>query len=184
MIQPEKITKEQIEQQVNRAFSDAYNLLVPLGIKQVFKQSIAATMREVSEHIHNHFKKSSPKADFLIPTSLDEQNIQSDSDSSEESIAEEDEQKEHNEINPYDDVDDDGDIDEDNDGALLPQTTNSRLQTMKGVRDAINPDLQDSYFLVRIDGKQKYLHKNTAIWYLTDEKYKLSSDRLTRVMEK
>jgi hypothetical protein len=182
-IQPEKVTKEQIEHQVNRAFNDAYDLLVPLGIKQVFKQSIAATMREVSKHIYKHFKRSSSKADFLIPTSINEQNTQSDSDSSEESIAEEDEQSEHNEIDLYDD-DDDGDIDEDNDDTLSPQTTDSRLQTMKGVRDTINPDLQDSYFLVCIDGKQKYLHKNTAIWYLTDEKYKLSSDRLTRVMEK
>ncbi len=82
------------------------------------------------------------------------------------------------------DEDDAGDFDEDNDDTLLPQTTNSRLQTMKGVRDTINPDLKDSYFLVRIDGKQKYLHRNTAIWYFTEEKYKLSSDRLARVMGK
>jgi hypothetical protein len=57
------------------------------------------------------------------------------------------------------------------------------LKTTKGLCDTINPDLEDSYFLANIDGKKKYLHKNTAIWYLMDEKHKLSSDRLNRVMQ-
>ncbi|CAF3235280.1 unnamed protein product [Rotaria sp. Silwood2] len=182
-IQPEKITKQQIEEQVGRAFSDAFNLLVPLGIKQVFTQSIDITMKQVSEHVYNHLKKSSKKADFLIPTSIDEQNAQSHSDS-EGSITEEDEQNDQNEMDIYDDDEDYDGIDEDNDDILTSQTTNNRLLTMKGVRNTINPDLKDSYFLVRIDGKQKYLHKSTAIWYLTDKKYTLSSDRLTRVMAK
>ncbi|CAF1562250.1 unnamed protein product, partial [Rotaria sordida] len=182
-IQPEKITKQQIEEQVGRAFSNAFNLLVPLGIKQVLKQSIDVTMKQVSEHIYNHFKKSSTKADFLIPTSIDEQNAQSDSDS-EGSITEEDEQNDQNEMDIYDDDEDYDGIDEDNDDILTSQTTNNRLPTMKGIRNTINPDLKDSYFLVRIDGKQKYLHKSTAIWYLTDKKHTLSSDRLTRVMAK
>jgi hypothetical protein len=122
-IQPEKITKKQIEQQVDRAFNDAFNLLVPLGIKQVFKKSIETTMRQVSKHIHNHFKKSSAKADFLIPTSIDEQNTQSGSDS-EETTTKEDEQNESNKMDLYDD---DSDIDEDNDDTLLPHTANTRL---------------------------------------------------------
>ncbi|CAF3638763.1 unnamed protein product [Rotaria sp. Silwood1] len=60
-MQPEKITKQQIEEQVDRAFNDAFNLLVPLGIKQVLTQSIDVTMKQVSEHIYNHLKKSSTK---------------------------------------------------------------------------------------------------------------------------
>ncbi|CAF3895347.1 unnamed protein product [Rotaria sp. Silwood1] len=89
-MQPEKITKQQIEEQVDRAFNDAFNLLVPLGIKQVLTQSIDVTMKQVSGHIYNHLNKSSTKADFLISTSIDEKNVQSDSDS-EGSITEEDE---------------------------------------------------------------------------------------------
>ena len=54
---------------------------------------------------------------------------------------------------------------------------------MKGVRDSINPELKDSYSVVNIEGWRKYLHKSTAVWYLTDEKHKLSADRVTRVMD-
>jgi hypothetical protein len=80
-------------------------------------------MRQVSKHIHNHFKKSSAKADFLIPTSIDEQNTQSGSDSK-ETTTKEDEQNESNKMDLYDD---DSDIDEDNDDTLLPHTANTRL---------------------------------------------------------
>ena len=66
------------------------------------------------------------------------------------------------------------DIGNDNNVSLLLYTTKDCLQTVKGVYDTINSDLNDSYFLVNIDGKRKYLHKSIAIWYLTDEKHKLS----------
>ncbi|CAF3174558.1 unnamed protein product [Rotaria socialis] len=103
---------------------------------------------------------------------------------SEESTSQDDD--ENQSIGLYSWNDDDSmenDIEDNNGINLLPQTTNTSLQSMKGVRDTINPELKDSYFLVNIDGKRKYLHKNTAIWYMTDEKQKLSSDRLKRVME-
>ena len=54
---------------------------------------------------------------------------------------------------------------------------------LKSVCNTINPDLKDSYFLVNIDRKRKYLHKSIAIWYLTDQKHKLSQDRMNRVMD-
>jgi len=83
-----------------------------------------------------------------------------------------------------DDNNNDNDNGDDDDINLLQHTPHSRLKTKKGLCDAINSDLRDSYFLVNIDGKKKYLHKNTACWYLTNETHKLSSDRLNRVMQK
>jgi hypothetical protein len=175
---PEKIAKQQIQEQVDRAFKDAFNLLVPLGVEKVLRKSNIITMKQVSQHIRNHFKKSSKKANFLIPMTIDKVIIQSDSDSdSEDTNNEEDKQNEMN-LYDYDSEDED-----DNAINLLEDTTNSRLKTTKGLCDTINPNSKESYFLVNIDGKKKYLHKNTAIWYLMDEKHKLSSDRLNRVMQ-
>jgi hypothetical protein len=180
MTQPEKITKQQVEEQVGRAFKDALNLLRPLDIKQVLKKANIVTMNHIDQHMYKRFKNSSTKVDVEVPMPIEECDIQSNSDS-ETSIIDDDEQNQANETNSFDD--DDSDSEHDNDLSLLKHTTNDRLQTMKGVCDTINPNLKDSYFLVNIDGKKKYLHKNTAIWYLTEEKPKLSSDRMIRVMD-
>jgi hypothetical protein len=85
---------------------------------------------------------------------------------------------------PLDLYDCDSDDEDENFINMVEDATKSRLKTTKGLCDKINPDLKDSYFLVNIDGKKKYLHKNTAVWYLMDEKHKLSSNRLNRVMQK
>jgi hypothetical protein len=161
---------------VDRAFKDAFNLLAPLGVEQVLRKSKVVTMKQVSQYIRNHFKKSSTKADFLKPKTIDKVIIQSDSDSDSEDTTTE--ENKPNEMNLYDYDDEDG-----NAINLSGDTTDSRLKTTKGLCDTINPDLKDSYFLVNINGKKKCLHKNTAIWYLMDEKHKLSSDRLNRVMQ-
>ena len=190
-ILPEKLNKLQIEEQVDRAFQDAFKLLAPLGVEEVLRKSKVFTMKQISQHIHNHFRKSSTKADFLKPKTIDEVTIESDSDSdSEDATIRKNKQNETN-LFDYDNEDEGEAEDEDEDegedigDAHSSEDVNgSRLKTTKGLCDKINPDLKDSYFLVNIDGKKKYLHKSTATWYLTDEKHKLSSDRLNRVMQK
>jgi len=176
---PETIDKQQIQQQVNRAFADAFDLLIPLGITNVLKKFNITTMKQVSQHIHNYFKRSTTRADFLIPTPVDEIEIYSESDSDSEDATSQD-----NLQKPIDLYDCDSDNEDENFINMLEDATKIRLKTTKGLCDKINPDLKDSYFLVNTDGKKKYLHKNTAVWYLMDEKHKLSSDRLNRVMQK
>ena len=46
------------------------------------------------------------------------------------------------------------------------------------VLDTIPSSLLNSYFCVQIDGKTKYIHKQTACWILTDSNSHLSADRL------
>lgn len=42
-----------------------------------------------------------------------------------------------------------------NDGISLRNTTNKRLYIMRGVRDDISPDSEESYFVVHIDGRRE-----------------------------
>ena len=51
------------------------------------------------------------------------------------------------------------------------------------VFDNIPTALSNSYFTIAIDGRRKYVHKQTACWLLTDTKAHLSSDRLERVQQ-
>lgn len=50
------------------------------------------------------------------------------------------------------------------------------------IKDKINPDLVNSYFKVKINDTTKFLHKQLAVWLLTDKNDRLSIDRLSRVM--
>ncbi|CAF4442647.1 unnamed protein product, partial [Rotaria sp. Silwood2] len=45
-MQPEKMTKQQIQEQVDRAFNDTFTLLLPLGVKEVLKQANIVTMNQ------------------------------------------------------------------------------------------------------------------------------------------
>ncbi|CAF4855542.1 unnamed protein product, partial [Rotaria socialis] len=58
--------------------------------------------------------------------------------------------------------------------------------TFQGMRvfDSINPTLAKSYFIVNINGTTIYLHRQTAAWLLSNDKFTLSSDRLKRIMNK
>ncbi|CAF2139124.1 unnamed protein product [Rotaria magnacalcarata] len=161
--QPEKITKQQVQEQVDRAFKDAVTLLLPLGIDDVLKEAHIVTMNQVSQHIRNDLYKSTKKAKFFIPMTIDECTNESDSDSEESTSQDHDENQSNGLYSWNDDDSMENDIEDNNSINLLPQTTNTRLQSMKGVRDTtINPELNDSYFLVNIDGKrippQKYCY--------------------------
>jgi hypothetical protein len=62
---------------------------------------------------------------------------------------------------------------------------NSTKSDFNGIRivDNINPALRQSYFKVKINGNIKYLHKQSACWLQSNQITKLSSDRLSRVMQ-
>ncbi len=130
-VQPEKLTKQKIQERVDHAFKDAFNLLLPLDIKQVLKKSNTVIMKQVRRHIRSHFNESSKKNQFFkISITNDEQNQQ-------------------NEVN-FDDDDSDieNGIEDDNNVSLLPHTTNSRLQAMKRVCNTINYHFKHLDFLV------------------------------------
>jgi len=58
------LTKQQIQEQVDRTFQDAFDPLLPLGVEQVLKKSKIITMKKVSQNIHKDFKKSLKKLIF------------------------------------------------------------------------------------------------------------------------
>jgi hypothetical protein len=51
------------------------------------------------------------------------------------------------------------------------------------IRDIVHPRLHDSYFKMKTNGQQKFIHKQSACWLVTDEVMQLSKDRLSRVIQ-
>ena len=68
--------------------------------------------------------------------------------------------------------------------SILRDSSTASFERMR-IYENINPDHTNSYFKVVREGnsKEKYLHKQTACWLLTDKKYISSSDRRIRVQQ-
>ena len=63
-----------------------------------------------------------------------------------------------------------------------PDSVQPELRGMR-VHDVIPSHLEQSYFKILINQQEKYIHKSTACWLLTDTHQKLSSDRTKRVTQ-
>ncbi|CAF4001827.1 unnamed protein product [Rotaria sp. Silwood1] len=72
--------------------------------------------------------------------------------------------------------------DDENGNEEILNSTKSDFNGIKIVDD-INSMLKQSYFKIKINEKIKYLHKQSACWLLSNKITKLSSDRLSRVMQ-
>ncbi|CAF5087145.1 unnamed protein product, partial [Rotaria magnacalcarata] len=74
------------------------------------------------------------------------------------------------------------DEDEQNNTQDLINTTKKDFSGVK-VADKVEPHIEHTYFKVKLNHDTKCVHKQTACWLLTEEKSKLSNDRLLRVQQ-
>ncbi len=78
-------------------------------------------------------------------------------------------------------------IDEDERFSILRfhEDPDSLQPTFRGMRlsENVPSHLTQSYFKIHINGQDKYIHKSSACWALTDNNQKLSADRTKRVTQ-
>lgn len=63
-----------------------------------------------------------------------------------------------------------------------PDSLQPTFNTMRVV-DNVPPHLAQSFFKIRINGHDKFIHKSSSCWVLTDRNQKLSADRTKRVTQ-
>ena len=104
--------------------------------------------------------------------------ISSESEAQSEEENEEDENEEEQEA-----TEEVGGDEASDDETTLDEVSNISKKTFKGVRiyDSIDSTKARSFFIIKIDGEEKFIHKQAAIWLLQEEKTFLSADRLQRV---
>lgn len=75
------------------------------------------------------------------------------------------------------------DEDEDEGNVITNSLSDIEQQNFHGCRiyDTVNPQQLHKYFRIRLGSSFKYIHKQTACWLLSDNRNRLSSDRLVRV---
>ncbi|CAF1133535.1 unnamed protein product, partial [Didymodactylos carnosus] len=108
-----------------------------------------------------------------------------DDDSNEFNLEEEEEEEDDdtndivNNLNGDEEINEDIVVDQEEDDDYSMTTIKANFNSIK-ISDGIEHHQRDAYFKVKIDDNQKYIHKQSACWLLTDQNMRLSNDRLSR----
>lgn len=158
-------TQTEIEQTVVRAFSKATDYLEQVGVMKILSRNKLYDMVGLNDYARVLFEEKGILDHF-----------------SQENGDDEDDEC------PIDGSDANHDDDDDDDVFNVlryPDDQCTSQPTIRTIRvcDSVPPHLFQSYFKVRINSKEKFIHKSTACWVLTEQNRKLSADRTKRVTQ-
>ena len=164
------ITHDDVEKIIIKAYHRAEFIMNSLKITELLKKNKLNDLNEVSSCVFRKLDERST-VDYTVINSYDGYDSLDDE--------EDDYMDGSNEI----DCDDLSEDSEEEDQAENHLTTSK--QTFEGMRvyERVNPAKINSYFEVFINNKRHYMHKQTAARLLTNNKNRLSSDRLLRVQQ-
>ena len=145
------LSHENIEKAIHVAFDHAYTLLSALDVQVVLKKNNKTTLHQVSSFVRSQFKRKTIKS-----TSDDSQYDSSEDGSIDRSNSVDGSLTESSEENSI--------------GEDISSCDGNNKSNFHGMRvfDNISTALSNSYFTIAIDGRSKYVHKQTAYWLLTD----------------
>ena len=191
-----KIDDLNVEEIIVKAYQEAKSCIDMLGMATLLKQYKAYELNDLSTMVQNHLKRKTTMKDLSkLESDCDsdvgegtsnevEHNDGDDHDFDDDEVSDDDE------VDSEDDDDsEDDEIDYDDNGLEEDDDENNRIATVKTefhgmrIRNSIDTNLKDSYFRVTINDDVKYIHKQTACWMLTEKQNRLSSDRLSRVID-
>lgn len=173
----DEIDKLDISQLISNAYDQAIDIVKTSKILDTLHEHKISCLNDLSDYIFNILSKNSRMINYSFRT--------------ESNITEEyglDEENDDNDIvnDAPDQLIDETLFDSQEDASDDDETIlNSTRSDFNGIRivDNINPALRQSYFKVKINDRIKYLHKQSACWLQSNNVMKLSSDRLSRVMQ-
>lgn len=153
------LSMEMIKNTVSQAFDDVTNLLITFGIKTNLDEKKVADMNQFSHCIRELLKTRTNMNNFSrIFEGIEKiPTLEHDIDNEQSEIIDTWQNKN------------------------VPVLHDTEFNGMR-LFDTVSKESIKSYFQVEINGKKKYIHKQTACWLLTEEKMVLSNDRLIRVM--
>ncbi|CAF5177979.1 unnamed protein product, partial [Rotaria magnacalcarata] len=138
-------------------------------------------LKPLSEYLFRQLNSNSQKHNYSSQISnIDDEVFESDDDNDGDDTT--------NDLSMNEDNDDSSitndftDEDEQSNTQDLINTTKKDFSGVKVV-DKVEPHIEHTYFKVKLNHDTKFLHKQTSCWLLTEEKSKLSNDRLLRVQQ-
>jgi hypothetical protein len=165
-----------IEQVILESYEASIELIQNLGITALLKKHQIYKLEKLSQFMFHELNSKSKVSDSLTGTINYDDDMSSGSDDCEYENSDDEENN-----NSSGDEDEDAASDNDENAERIQSTKTIFSGTR--IKDKINPDLANSYFKLKINDTTKFLHKQSAVWLLTDKNHRLSTDRLSRVMD-
>ncbi|CAF2101595.1 unnamed protein product [Rotaria magnacalcarata] len=176
-----EIDEIDIEQVITDAYHQALDMLEGIDILNLLEKNDVLELKPLSEYLFRQLNFDSKKHNYSSQIcNLDDEVFEIDDDNEEDETT--------NDLNMNEDNDDSSvnndstDEDEQNNARDLITTTKKDFSGVK-VADKVQPHIEHTYFKVKLNHDTKFLHKQTACWLLTEDKSKLSNDRLLRVQQ-
>ncbi|CAF1358814.1 unnamed protein product [Rotaria sp. Silwood1] len=178
-----EIDQIDIEQIITKAYHEAIDMLDGLEILNVLKNKRVLDLKLLSEYVFKQLNSNSKMYDYSSQRSnMDDGEFEIDDD-------DDDDNETTDDLNMDDDNNDSFSSNADYTAEDEQEDTDNSINTTKnefaGIKicSKVESDTEHCYFKVTINDDTKYLHKQTACWLLTEEKSKLSNDRLLRVQQ-
>lgn len=159
-----EFTLDNIQKNIYDAYDYAKSFAEKLGMSSLLKNHNAFELKDLCSNIRSDLEKIVYIHDDS--TFEDDDNCDSDEDTYE-----------------IDDVTEEESESEDSDNET--ECTLAKADGFCGMRiySSVPEKHKSKFFKIEINDKLKYMHKQTAVWYLTNKNNKLSSDRLIRVQK-
>ncbi|CAF4987434.1 unnamed protein product, partial [Rotaria sp. Silwood1] len=161
LINLNELTLDNIEKNIYDAYEYAKSFAEKLGMSSLLKTKNVFQLNDLSLNIRNDLEK--------IIYLNDDSTLDNDDNS--------DSGDEENYYSLASDVEDDNENEESETENECTQSTKDVFNGMRIYSTVADKD-KNKFFKIEINNKIKYIHKQTAVWYLTNNNNRLSSDRL------
>ena len=163
----DSIDQLDVENVIANAFAQAIKLTAPLEISKLLAEHDLLAMNSLSKYVFQRMNSNSKMFDYSTQTGRD--------DSDEFSLDEDDEQEKEEEDQESDrintgnisssdnEIDENIIVDEEDDEDDGIETVKANFDGMR-IRDRIEPRFHDLYFKMKVNGQQKFMHKQSACW--------------------
>ncbi|CAF3497559.1 unnamed protein product [Rotaria socialis] len=180
------ITEKLIEEKVFSAYIKASQILSGCEFSILNPNDNMISFEEVNRLAFKRLSRSKCTTSKRKAVQLNNDEDENEDDDDEEEDEDEDNKqykskKQSNEKDIVNESDESSSID-DFDLDILPNVSSSTIRGMR-IFDSIDHSQSDSFLPVEVNGRVKYMHKQTANWYFSKTKPILSSDRLKRVQQ-
>ncbi|CAF2063651.1 unnamed protein product, partial [Rotaria magnacalcarata] len=170
-----------IKQVITDAYHHAVGMLEGLDILNLLEKKHVLELKPLSEYLFRQLNSNSQKHNYSSQISnIDDEVFESDDDNDGDDTT--------NDLSMNEDNDDSSitnDFTDEDEQSNTQDSINTTKKDFSGVKvvDKVEPHIEHTYFKVKLNHDTKFLHKQTSCWLLTEEKSKLSNDRLLRVQQ-
>ena len=176
------LTKTLLEATITRAFEKASEYAEQVGIMTVLRKNKLSGITAINDYVRMLFDEKKILDNFSQDSEDGDDNDDDTANISDDGRDDHDDHQSSGSGSEVDDTSDNGEVPSVLRGYGHPESIQPTFRGMRVFED-IPSHLSQSYFKVCINENDRFIHKSSACWVLTEKNQKLSSDRTQRVTQ-